>query len=90
MGKTLHNTEISEVEKNVPDVIVFGDGNLFKLLAKASSKKEGWMKSTKGMDVGTGVVVQVTTQQDEQVAEALCFIPGARLEKNEKEGWKIV
>jgi hypothetical protein len=89
MGKTLNNTEVSGAHKNVPDLEVYGDGDLFKLLAKASSKKEGWMKSTKGMDVGTGVVVQVTTQQDDQVAEALCFIPGARLEGNAKDGWKI-
>ena len=89
-GKTLHNSEVSGAKKNVPDLIVYGDGDLFKLIAKASSKKEGWMKSTKGMDVGTGVVVQVTTQQGDNVAEALCFIPGARLEGNAKDGWKIV
>ena len=88
--KTLHNTEISGAKKNVPDIVVYGDGDLFKLISKASSQKEGWMKSTKGMDVGTGVVVQVTTQQGDNVAEALCFIPGARVEGNAKDGWKIV
>ena len=88
--KTLHNSEASGTKKNVPDVIVYGEEDLFKLLSKASSKEEDWMKSTKGMDVGTGVMVQVSTQQGDNVAEALCFIPGARLEGNAKDGWKIV
>jgi len=87
--KTLANTKISEVKKNVPDVVVFGDGDLFKLISKASSKKEGWMKSTKAMDVGLGVVVQVTTQQGDNVAEALCFIPGCSVQGNAKDGWRI-
>ncbi len=87
--KTLHNTEISGAKKNVPDLVVYGDGDLFKLISKASSKKEGWMKSTKAMDVGTGVVVQVTTQQGNNVAEALCFIPGGSVQGNAKDGWRI-
>ena len=89
MKKTLHNSEVSGAKKNVPDLMVYGDGDLFKLLSKASSKEEGWMKSTKAMEVATGVVVQVTTQQWDQVAEALCFIPGQRLEGDAKNGWKI-
>jgi len=37
---------------------------MFKLLCKASSEKEGWMKSTKAMEIPqVGCVVQVTTQQ---------------------------
>jgi len=80
--KTLHNTDVSGARKNVPDLEVFGDGDAFKLICKASSRKEGWMKSTKAMNVGTGAVVQVTTQQKNPdgsyaVAEALCFVPDA-------------
>ena len=80
--KTLHNSDISEDKKNVPDIKVFGDGALFKLLSKASSEEEGWMKSTKAMEIpGAGCVVQVTTQQRNPgggyvVAEALTFVPG--------------
>ena len=33
------------------------------------------MKSTKAMRVGSSVVLQVSTQQGEQVAEALTLIP---------------
>jgi len=88
-GKTLHNTEISGAKKNVPDIVVYGDGDLFKLLSKASSQKEGWMKSTKAMSVPTGVVIQVTTQQGDNIAEALCFIPGASVGGNANDGWNI-
>jgi len=82
--KTLHNSDISEAHKNVKDIKVFGDGDLFKLLSKASSEEEGWMKSTKVMDVGEGCVIQVTTQQKNlngsySVAEALTYVPGIKL-----------
>lgn len=80
--KTLHNSDVNGAHKNVPDITVFGDGDMFKLLCKASSEKEGWMKSTKAMEIpGVGCVVQVTTQQRNpdgsySVAEAVTFVPG--------------
>lgn len=83
--KTLNNSDISGAKKNVPDIKVFGDGDLFKLLSKASSEKEGWMKSTKAMEItGVGCLVQVTTQQRNPdgsyaVAEALSFVPGVSI-----------
>lgn len=62
--KTFENSDASGATKNVPDIKFFGDGDTFKLLCKASSKKEAWMKSTKAMEIpGVGCVVQVTTQQ---------------------------
>lgn len=78
--KTLHNSDISGAHANVSDLNVFGNGDLFVLLSKASSKEEGWMKSTKAMEiVGVGCVVQVTTQQHDNVAEALTFVPGVEI-----------
>ena len=83
--KTLHNTDVNGAKKNVPDITVFGNGDMFKLLSKASSEKEGWMKSTKAMEIpGVGCVVQVTTQQRNPdgsyaVAEAVTFVPGVML-----------
>lgn len=63
------------------DLVVFGDGDTFQLICKASSKAEGWLKSTKAMEIpGVGCVVQVTTQQGDNVAEALTFVPGVRIE----------
>jgi hypothetical protein len=86
LEKTLGNTDINGAQKNVPDIKTFGDGDTFQLICKASSEKEGWMKSTKAMEIdGVGCVVQVTTQQKNRdgsysVAEALTFVPGAKIE----------
>lgn len=78
--KTLHNSDISGARENVNDIDVFGDGDLFKLISKASSKAEGWMKSTKAMQIDdVGCVVQVTTQQGEHVSEALTFVPDVKI-----------
>ena len=87
--KTLDNSDISEARQNVPDIKVVGNGDTFQLICKASSEKEGWMKSTKAMPVGsTGCLVQVTTQQRNPdgsyaVAEALAFVPHAVIRKDE-------
>jgi len=77
--KTLNNSTVKQAKDQVKDLEVFGNGDLFKLLSKASSKSEDWMKSTKAMETDTGCVVQVTTQQGKHVAEALCFVPGVRI-----------
>ncbi|MEE8208957.1 MAG: hypothetical protein V3T88_08420 [Nitrosomonadaceae bacterium] len=83
MEKTLHNSTTSGASKNVQDLIIFGEDDLFQLISKASSKNEGWMKSTKAMQIhGVGCVVQVTTQQGVNVSEALTFVPGVRIKGN--------
>lgn len=87
--KTLQNTKSSGASQNVPDIGFYGDGDLFKCLSKAWSKSEGWMKSTKAMDVPGGVVIQVTTQQGDQVAEALTFVPGARV-TSDGENYRLI
>ncbi len=86
MSKTFNNTDAKSTKKKVSDVKLFGNGDLFKLLSKASSEREGWMKSTKAMDTGNGCVVQVTTQQRNpdgsySVAEALTFVPDVKIEE---------
>ena len=91
MSKTLHNSDISGARENVRDIVVFGDGDKFKLICKASSVAEGWMKSTKAMEIpGVGCIVQVTTQQGENVAEALTFVPGVRIEGDGEIGRALV
>ena len=77
--KTLDNVNIEDVKKKVSDVVIFGNGDLFQLIAKASSKEQGWMKSTKAMDTGNGCVIQVTIQQGSNVAEALTFVPNVSI-----------
>jgi len=62
MSKTLKNSTIDSAKKNVKDIKVVGDGDTFRLLCKTYSEKEGWMKSTKAMEIfDVGCVVQVTT-----------------------------
>lgn len=80
--KSLHNTTANGARENVKDIKIWGDGDLFKLLSKASSEEEGWMKSTKAMPAGDSVVVQVTTQQRNpdgsySIAEALTVVPNS-------------
>ena len=89
--KTLHNTDVDGAKKNVKDIVFFGDGDTFTLICKASSEAQGWMKSTKACEIpGLGLIVQVTTQQKNidgtySIAEALTYVPGARI-KTDGEG----
>ena len=88
--KSLQNTTAGDAHKNVSDLIVWGDGDMFKLLCKAHSKEEGWMKSTKAMEIhGVGCVVQVTTQQGDNVAEAVCFVPGVEICPHMEDGFVV-
>ena len=92
--KTLTNTNVAEAKENVPDIEVYGNGDTFQLLCKASSQKEGWMKSTKAMEIKyVGCIVQVTTQVvntdgTNEVAEALTFVPGVHIVDDVEHGGK--
>ena len=87
MAKTLKNTDASGASKNVKDIVFWGNGDTFKLISKASSQNEGWMKSTKAMQIDrVGCVIQVTTQQGDNVAEALSFVPGVRVYEEVQDG----
>lgn len=82
--KALSVTNVRDAETKVSDLKVFGDGDTWLLLCKASSYKQGWMKSTKVMNVPGGCVVQVTTQQRNldgsyAIAEALTYVPGVKI-----------
>ncbi len=49
------------------------------------------MKSTKAMEIeGVGCVVQVTTQQGQQVAEALVFVPNVVIVDDVNGGRKLI
>lgn len=81
--KSLENTDSNGASKNVNDIVFWGNGDTFKLISKASSKSEGWMKSTKAMSIPqVGCVVQVTTQQGDNIAEAVTFVPGVMISEN--------
>jgi hypothetical protein len=83
--KDLCITEVRGAKANIADLNVYGDGDTFALLCKASSQEQGWMKSTKVCNVPGGCIVQVTTQQKNHdgsysLAEALTYVPGCRLD----------
>ena len=89
--KSLHNTCTNGASKNVKDIIFWGNGDTFKLISKASSELESWMKSTKAMQAGTSVVVQVTTQQQNidgtySIAEALTTVSNAIIVEHFTDG----
>ena len=81
--KTTTVVDSKDLKEKVPDVQLYGNPDAWKLICKASSPSEGWMKSTKAMQIdGAGVLVQVTTQQHNHVAEALAYIPGVEIIDN--------
>ncbi len=94
--KTLRNTTASQAKENVKDITFWGNGDTFKLISKASSQEEGWMKSTKALEIeSAGCVVQVTTQQRNPdgsytIAEALTFVPHARIDEHKDGDGKVI
>lgn len=79
--KTLNNVDKSSLAESVSDVEIYGDPCQWRCLCKASSKSEGWMKSTKVLELSSGSLVRVTTQQRNpdgswSLAEALAYVPG--------------
>jgi hypothetical protein len=92
--KTLHNSTVSKTKQNVSDLKTFGYEDTFKLIFKVSSKNEGWMRSTKAMQIdGVGCLVLVTTQQGDNISEALTFVHGIKIELidgDKKNGRKLV
>lgn len=90
-NKDLSVTSIEDAKTGkVSDIAVVGNGDSFQLLCKASSKAQGWMKSCKAMQTPVGCVVQVTTQQGDNVAEALTFVPGVKIVYDVNGGRKLV
>jgi hypothetical protein len=81
--KTLDNTTANQAKDQVSDIKFWGNGDMWKLISKASSKNEGWMKSTKALEIPNyGCLVQVSTQQGEHVAEAITLVPGITIKEN--------
>lgn len=79
--KNLGNENTADAKTNASDIKVTGNPDIWHLVCKASSQKQGWMKSTKVMAVdGYGVIIQVSTQQGKQIAEAITFVPGVGLD----------
>ena len=81
--RTLSTTRQSE---NPSSVITHGNTDAWVCICKAHNPDEDWMRSTKAMEIrGCGVLVQVSTYDKGQVAEALSFIPKARIDHDKKQ-----
>jgi len=83
--KQLDISEVKQAKDNISDLKLYGDGDTFRLLCKASSNEEGWMKSTKVCNVPKGCIVQVTTRQKNEdgsysCAEALTYVPDTHID----------
>lgn len=85
----LHASESAGAKANIPDLRIVGDADCWILLSKASSDAQGFMRSTKAMNVPGGVVIQASTMQSTAVfdkrdgtvkhwsiSDALVFVPG--------------
>lgn len=82
--KTLDVTSSSDLKEKVNDVKIVGNPDAWQLICKASSQSQGWLKSTKAMEIfGLGTLVQVSTQQGSNVAESIAFVPFASIETDE-------
>ena len=91
MKKTFGNTTASQAKDNVRDIQFWGNGDMWKLISKAWSEEEKWMKSTKAMQIDNiGCLVQVTTQQGDNIAEAITFVPSARINEITDDEGNIV
>lgn len=81
--KSLDITRIDQASERIGDLEVFGNGDAWRTICKASDQSQGWTKSTKAMSIANlGCLVHVTTQQQNPdgsyaLGEALTFIPGA-------------
>lgn len=90
-----HATNIAERGKMTPDLQVFGDGNAWQLLRKATSRDEGWDKSTKAYEIeGVGCLVQVSTTRTSisgavAVAESVTFVPGVLIQAYYQDGMLV-
>jgi hypothetical protein len=89
--KTLKNTTASKAKENVKDISFWGNPDTFKLISKAYSIEEKWMKSTKAMEIeNVGCVVQVTTQQGDNIAEAITFVPKVKIKETKDEEGNVI
>jgi hypothetical protein len=81
-------TMIKEKTGKTPSI---GRKDTFQLLCRASSEDGNWVKTTRAMEIqGTGCIVQVTTQQGNNIAEAVCFVPGVTIVPDINKGQKLV
>jgi hypothetical protein len=88
--KTLNTSPDNPATELVQDIEKYGDPDKWKLICKASSQAQGWMKSTKAMDIpGYGCLVQVSEQQGDQLSTSITPIQGVGVYPSVKGGYRL-
>lgn len=97
--KPLDTTNQEQAVQRTPDISVYGNPGVWVCLAKASSKEQGWMKSTKACElivpggircIGDGCLVQVTTEfRDKEgnvvaCSDGVTFVPNMTIDSLKK------
>ena len=62
MKRNLNNVNSEMVKRGAKDLRVYGNPDAWVLVCKASSEQQGWMKSTKAMNIPGCCLIQVTTE----------------------------
>lgn len=84
-------TTTEQAVNSTSDLVVFGNGDMWQLLCKVSSKSNRMMKSTKAMVIPmVGCLVQVTTVENGVPSEALSFVPNAVVVEDKDEDGNII
>ena len=98
--RTLDNTSPETARANVPDLIIHGDPDTWVYIAKASSKSQGFMASTKVMNLPDGALVESFRREQAEVIErsdspsvavsvALAFVPFLNVhKKGDRYEWR--
>jgi hypothetical protein len=75
--KKEQQTMPEHAEIGISDLEVHGNSSTFQLLYETYSRKHRRRETTKAIEIpGVGCVVQVSTHQGGQIAEAVPFVPG--------------
>lgn len=68
-----------------------GEAQLWVTLQRVTDPNSGWVKTTRAMETPGGVLVNTCSRKvgSEVAAEALCYVPAAKLTRT-SAGWKVV
>lgn len=94
-SKALTNVDTKTATETTSDIIVIGNPDNLQLLCKAGSKRQGWMKSSKAMEVeGVGCLVQFTSERQSKdglwsIAETSSFFPNTTIVPDVNNGRKL-
>jgi hypothetical protein len=85
------NKTTEQAVNTTSDAVVFGDGDMWKLLCKFSSQSNRVMKSTKALEIKmVGCLVQVTTVENGVPSEAITFVPNTVIVEDKDEKGNVI